>query len=180
MEPTVVSSPLGRAQWESEQAFPLGFLSLDSDNGGVLCQNNCGETGLRFGDPDLTSQQSKMDKVYQDAPVELDKLLYISDYPCGDLFFEECHSAVSDTSPHSERNKEPDDFMLSWLFSPNLTDVVGKNFAFEEASLGGNSTLNGQTEIITNSSTTVPSSQCKYNSESNPADLLIQAKTNFN
>uniref|UniRef100_A0A3Q2XGM1 RAB11 family interacting protein 3 (class II) n=1 Tax=Hippocampus comes TaxID=109280 RepID=A0A3Q2XGM1_HIPCM len=180
MEPTVVSSPLGRAQWESEQAFPLGFLSLDSDNGGVLCQNNCGETGLHFGDPDLTSQQSKMDKVYQDAPVELDKLLYISDYPCGDLFFEECHSTASETSPHSERNKEPDetsDFMLSWLFSPNLTDVVGKNFAFEEASLGGNSTLNGQTETITNSSTTVPSSQCKYSSESNPADSLISTDT---
>ncbi|XP_051927620.1 rab11 family-interacting protein 3 isoform X2 [Hippocampus zosterae] len=173
MEPTVVSSPLGRAQWESEQAFPLGFLSLDSDNGGLLCQNNCGETGLHFGDPDLTSQQSKMDQVYQDAPVELDKLLYISDYPCGDLFFEECHSTASDTSPHTERNKEPDDFMLSWLFSPNLTDVVGKNFVFEEASLGGNSTFNGQTEIITNSSTTVPSSQCTYNSESNPADSLI-------
>ncbi|XP_061611058.1 rab11 family-interacting protein 3 isoform X2 [Phyllopteryx taeniolatus] len=176
MEPTVVSSPLGHAQWESEQAFPLGFLTLDSDNGGVLCQNNSGQTGLHFGDPNLTSQRSEMDKGYQDAPVELDKLLYISDYPCGDLFFDERHSTASETSPQSERNKEPDetsDFMLSWLFSPNLTDVVGKNFAFDEASLGGNNALNGQSELIINSHATILSSQQKWNSESNPADSLI-------
>ncbi|XP_077406681.1 rab11 family-interacting protein 3 [Vanacampus margaritifer] len=168
MEPTVVSSPLGHAQWESEQAFPLGFLTLDSDNGGVLCQNNSGQTGLHFGDPSLTSQQNEMDKVYQDAPVELDKLLYISDYPCGDLFFDEHHCTASETSPHSERNKEPDetsDFMLSWLFSPNLTDVVGKSFAFEDD--------NGQTDVIINSSATVLSSQSKWNSELNPGDSLI-------
>ncbi|XP_061562001.1 rab11 family-interacting protein 3 isoform X3 [Phycodurus eques] len=176
MEPMVVSSPLGHAQWESEQAFPLGFLTLDSDNGGVLCQNNSGQTGLHFGDPNLTPQRSEMDKGYQDAPVELDKLLYISDYPCGDLFFDERHSTASETSPHSERNKEPDetsDFMLSWLFSPNLTDVVGKNFAFDEASLGGNNALNGQSELIVNSHATILSSQQKWNSESNPADSLI-------
>ncbi|KAM9773708.1 rab11 family-interacting protein 3 isoform 2-T3 [Syngnathus typhle] len=172
MEPTVVSSPLGHAQWESEQSFPLGFLTLDSDNGGVLCQNS-GQTGLHFGDPDLTSQKSEMNKVYQDTPVELDQLLYISDYPCGDLFFEDRHSTASETSPPSEANKEPDetsDFMLSWLFSPKLTDVVGKNFAFDEASLH---TLNGQTEIIINSSAPVLSSQSKWDSESNPGESLL-------
>ncbi|XP_061665444.1 rab11 family-interacting protein 3 isoform X2 [Syngnathoides biaculeatus] len=176
MEPTVVSSPVGHAQWESEQTFPLGFLTLDSNNGGVLCQNNNGQTGLRFGDPSLTSQRSEMDKGYQDAPVELDKLLYISDYPCGDLFFDERLSSAPETSPHLERNKEPDetsDFMLSWLFSPNLTDVVGKNFAFDETSLGGNNALNGQTEQITSSHATILSSQHVLNSESNPADSLI-------
>ncbi|XP_061119986.1 rab11 family-interacting protein 3 [Syngnathus typhle] len=172
MEPTVLSSPLGHAQWESEQSFPLGFLTLDSDNGGVLCQNS-GQTGLHFGDPDLTSQKSEMNKVYQDTPVELDQLLYISDYPCGDLFFEDRHSTASETSPPSEANKEPDetsDFMLSWLFSPKLTDVVGKNFAFDEASLH---TLNGQTEIIINSSAPVLSSQSKWDSESNPGESLL-------
>ncbi|XP_057682053.1 rab11 family-interacting protein 3 isoform X2 [Corythoichthys intestinalis] len=165
MEPTVVSSPLGHTQ-----TFPLGFLTLDSNNGGVLCQNNSGQTGLRFGDPTMTSQQSEMDEVYQEAPVELDKLLYISDYPCGDLFFEERQHTPSEMSPQSERNKEPDentDFMLSWLFSPNLTDVVGKNFAFDEAN------LNGQTELIINSSATVLCTQSKWNPESNPTDSLI-------
>ncbi|XP_077482800.1 rab11 family-interacting protein 3-like [Stigmatopora argus] len=163
MEATVVSSPLGHPQ-----TFPLGFLTLDSNNGGMLCPNNSGQTGLRFGDPSLTTAPSEMDQVYQDAPVELDKLLYLSDYPCGDLFFED---RQSETSSPSDRNVEPDDtadFTLSWLFSPNLTDVVGANFVFEEASLGSNNVLNGQTELTLDGGL-----QSKWNSESNPSDSLI-------
>ncbi|XP_054622924.1 rab11 family-interacting protein 3 isoform X2 [Dunckerocampus dactyliophorus] len=170
MEPTVVSSPLGHAQ----QAFPLGFLTLDSDNGGVLCPNNTGQTGLHFGDQKQTVQPSNMEKTSQPGkPVELDQLLYISDYSCGDLFFDGRRSPDSQVPPHrgetmsrSERNKEPDeasDFMLSWLFSPNLTDVVGKNFAFEEASLGGSDVLSEQTD----------SSQLKWNCAINPGESLI-------
>ncbi|XP_077594499.1 rab11 family-interacting protein 3-like [Stigmatopora nigra] len=156
MEATVVSSPLGHPQ-----TFPLGFLTLDSNKGGMLCPNNSSsQTGLRFGDSSLTTPQSEMD-----APVELDKLLYLSDYPCGDLFFEDRQCAASETSPSSDRNVEPDDFTLSWLFSPNLTDVVGANFVFEEAS---NNVLNGQSELMIDGGL-----QSKQNSESNLTDLLI-------
>ncbi|XP_061823605.1 rab11 family-interacting protein 3 isoform X2 [Nerophis lumbriciformis] len=175
MEPTVLSSPLGHAH----QAFPLGFLTLNSDNGAVLCPNNTGQTGLHFGDQNLTSQQGNTEKAYQqDAPVELDQLLYISDYPCGDMFFDGCRSPESQVPPHrgeTERNKEPDeasDFMLSWLFSPNFTD--GKKFAFEEASLGGSDALRGQTELIINSSVTV-CPQSKWNSDTNPGESLLSA-----
>nr|XP_057917811.1 rab11 family-interacting protein 3 isoform X2 [Doryrhamphus excisus] len=166
MEPTVVSSPLGHSQ----QAFPLGFLTLDSENGGVLCPNNTDQTGLHFGDQNLTAQPS--DK--QDKPVELNQLLYISDYPCGDLFFDGRHSPdlQGETLPHSERNKEPDEaneFTLSWLFSPNLTDVVGKNFALEEASLRGSDLLAEQTD----SSGTTVCSQLNWNCDTNPGESLI-------
>ncbi|XP_061911883.1 rab11 family-interacting protein 3 isoform X2 [Entelurus aequoreus] len=173
MEPTVLSSPLGHAH----QAFPLGFLALNSDNGAVLCPNNTGQTGLHFGDQNLTSQQGNTEKAYQqDTPVELDQLLYISDYPCGDLFFDGRLSPESQVPLHrgeTERNKEPDeasDFMLSWLFSPNFTD--GKKFAFEEASFGGSDALRGQTELIINSSATV-CPQSKWNSDTNPGESLL-------
>ncbi|XP_061765262.1 rab11 family-interacting protein 3 isoform X2 [Nerophis ophidion] len=173
MEPTVLSSPLGHAH----QAFPLGFLTLNSDNGTVLCPNNTGQTGLHFGDQNLTSQQGNTEKTYQqDKPVELDQLLYICDYPCGDLFFDGRRSPESQVPPHrgeTERNKEPDeasDFMLSWLFSPNFTD--GKKFAYEEASLGGSDALMGQTELIFNSSATV-CPQSKWISDTNPGESLL-------
>nr|XP_019938713.1 PREDICTED: rab11 family-interacting protein 3 isoform X1 [Paralichthys olivaceus] len=169
MEPTVLSGPLGHTPWESDQSFPLGFHTLDSDNGGVLCQNKSGRTGLDFrdSDQDHTSQQSGEAEVFQDEPqVELGQLINISDFSCGDLQFEADQSALSKASLHSsqledlsftEKTEGPDeinDYTLSWLFPPNLTDVVGKRSACEElnlteeAPLEGSNALSSQGELI--------------------------------
>ncbi|XP_019938713.2 rab11 family-interacting protein 3 isoform X2 [Paralichthys olivaceus] len=169
MEPTVLSGPLGHTPWESDQSFPLGFHTLDSDNGGVLCQNKSGRTGLDFrdSDQDHTSQQSGEAEVFQDEPqVELGQLINISDFSCGDLQFEADQSALSKASLHSsqledlsftEKTEGPDeinDYTLSWLFPPNLTDVVEKRSACEElnlteeAPLEGSNALSSQGELI--------------------------------
>lgn len=184
MEPTVLSGPLGHTQWESEQPFPLGFLTLDSDNGGVLCQNKSGQTGLDFrkGDQDQTSQHIEEGNVFQDKSVELDNLINICDYSCGDLLFEEAQSTNSQASLHSthieelsrtEKNEgldEISDFTLSWLFSPNLTDVVGKNFAFEELGLTQEASLEGSNALSEPSS---PAKISERNSEINPGDPFL-------
>ncbi|XP_071319797.1 rab11 family-interacting protein 3 isoform X2 [Trachinotus anak] len=200
MEPTVLSGPLGHTQWESDQPFPLGFHTLDSDNGGVLCQNKSGQTGLDFrdGDHDQTSQQSEEDKVFQDKPAELDNLINITDFSCGDLQFEADLSTTSKASLHSTRIEElsytektvgPDeisDYTLSWLFPPNLTDVVGKNFACEElnltqeAPLEGSNGLSSQAELISLSVPVSPSNISTRNTEANTRDpfLLVDLLSN--
>lgn len=200
MEPTVLSGPLGHTQWESEQPFPLGFLTLDSDNGGVLCQNKTGQTGLGFrnSDQEPTSQHTEEGSVFQDKSVELDNLINICDYSCGESLFEEDQSTNSQASLHSthieelsctEKNEgldEISDFTLSWLFSPNLTDVVGKNFACEElsltqeVSLEASNALSGKAELISLSEPSSPSKISERNSETNPGDpfLLVDLLSN--
>ncbi|XP_059180308.1 rab11 family-interacting protein 3 [Centropristis striata] len=175
MEPTVVSGPLGHTQWESEQPFPLGFHTLDSDNGGVLCQNNSGQTGLDFrkGDQDQTSQQNEEENIYPDKPLELDNFINIS---FSDLQFEEDQSNISQASLHSphieelsftEKTEGPDelsDYTLSWLFSPKLTDVIGKNSAHEELSLTQDSPLESLNAVSSHAellSLSVPASPSK-------------------
>uniref|UniRef100_A0A665V5I6 RAB11 family interacting protein 3 n=1 Tax=Echeneis naucrates TaxID=173247 RepID=A0A665V5I6_ECHNA len=146
MEPTVLSGPLGHTQWESDQPFPVGFHTLDSDN---LCQNKSGQTGLDFRDRDQneTSQASSEANVFQDKSGELGNLINISDFSCGDLHFEADRFSTSESSlqnthleelsykEKTEGTDEISDCTLSWLFSPNVTDTVGKNFAFEELNL---------------------------------------------
>nr|XP_046232713.1 rab11 family-interacting protein 3 [Scatophagus argus] len=149
MEPTVLSGPLGHTQWESEQPFPLGFHTLGSDNGGVLSPNESGQTGLDFrnSDRDQTSQQNEEENIFQDKPIELGDLINISDFSCGDLQFEADQSTISQASLRgthieessltetTERPDEISDCTLSWLFTPKLIDVVGKNSASDELSL---------------------------------------------
>ncbi|XP_023142833.2 rab11 family-interacting protein 3 isoform X1 [Amphiprion ocellaris] len=184
MEPTVLSGPLGHTQWESEQPFPLGFQTLDSDNGGVPCQSQSGQTGLDFRNQDKTSHQSEAGKV--DKPVELDKL--INQLSCGELQFEGDHSPVSQASLHieelsytekNERLDEISDCTLSWLFSPNFPDVIGKNSALKELNLTQDSPIedsdvhSGQAELINLS---VPSSPVKIsqrNSETKAGDPFL-------
>lgn len=176
MEPTVLSGPLGQTQWESEQPFPLGFHTPDSDNEGVLCPNKSGLAGLDFTDGDLksTSQQSEEENIFQDKQVELTNLINISNFSCGDLQFEGEQTIVSQTSLHSthieelsltEKTEESDeisDFTLSWLFSPKLADVVGKNSAFEDLNDPPESSdaPSSQAELI---SLSVPHSPLKTN-----------------
>ncbi|XP_034425989.1 rab11 family-interacting protein 3 isoform X2 [Hippoglossus hippoglossus] len=188
MEPTMLSGPLGHTQWETDQPFPLGFHTLDSDNGGMLCQNKSGQTGLDFrdSDQDHTSQQSGEAEVFQDEPgVELGNLINISDFSCGDLQFEADQSALSKASLHTsrlgdlsstEKTEAPDeinDFTLSWLFTPNLTDVVGKKSACEElnltqeAPLEGSNALSSQGELI---SLSVPDSPSNISIRTNTGD----------
>ncbi|XP_050922511.1 rab11 family-interacting protein 3 [Lates calcarifer] len=200
MEPTVLSGPLGHAQWDSDQPFPLGFHTLDSDNGGVLCQSKSGQTGLDFrdSDQDQTSQHSDRDKVFQNMPVVLDNLLNISDFSCGDLQFEADQSTISKASLHSthleelsctEKTEGPDeisDCTLSWLFPPNLTDVVGKNSTCEElnltqeAPLEGSDAVSSQAELISLSVPVSPSKISERNPETNIGDpfLLVDLLSN--
>lgn len=193
MEPTVLSGPLGHTQWEPDQPFPLGFHTLDSDNGGVLCQNKSDQTGLDFrdSDQDQASLQSEEDEVFQDKPVELDNLINISDFTCGDFQFEADQSINSKASLHSahleefsytEKTEGPDeisDCTLSWLFPPNLSDVVGKTFACEELNLTQEAPfedsdgLGSQAELISLSVPVSPSKVPIRNSEVNTRDPFI-------
>lgn len=187
MEPTVLSGPLGHTQWESEQPFPLGFHTLGADNGGVLCTNKTGQAGFqdfRNGDQDQTSQQNE-DIVFKDKPVELDSLINISDFSCGDLQFVGDQSTISQLSLHSthirelsltDKNEGPSeisDCTLSWSFSPKLADVVGKNSASEELTqmdpLESSNALSSQADLI---SLSVPVSPSKI-SETNTADPFV-------
>ncbi|XP_005939539.1 rab11 family-interacting protein 3 isoform X2 [Haplochromis burtoni] len=172
MEPTVVSGPLGHTQWEPEQPFPLGFETLDSDNAGVPCQNKSEQTGLDFrnGDQNNISQQTQKEKDL------VDNHLNVSNLSFGDLQFEGDHTTISQTFLHSTRIKdlsctektegldEISDCTLSWLFSPNFTDVIGKNSAQKELTLKRDSpledleVLSNQVALITLS---VPSSPVK-------------------
>ncbi|XP_039990887.1 rab11 family-interacting protein 3 isoform X2 [Xiphias gladius] len=200
MEPTVLSGPLGHTQWKSDQPFPLGFHTLDSDNEGVLCQNKSGQTGLDFrdGDQDQTCQQSEEEKVCQEKQVELDNLINISDFSCGELPVEADQSTISKASLHStnlqelsytEKTEGPDeisDCTLSWLFPPNLTDVVGENSACEELNLTQEAPLEGsnppssQAELISLSVPVSPSKISARNSETNTGDpfLLVDLLSN--
>lgn len=196
MEPTVLSGPLGHTQWESDQPFPLGFHTLDSDKGGVLCPNNSGQTGLDFrnGDQDQT-QRIEGGNMFPDASVDLDNLINISDFTCGALKFEGDQSTISETSLHISRIEELslkekteglDEISetLSWLFSPKLTEVVGKNSACEDLSLTqedspeSSKALSSPAELI---SLSVPVSPSRI-SETNTDDpfLLVDLLSNVN
>uniref|UniRef100_A0A3Q1FLD0 RAB11 family interacting protein 3 (class II) n=1 Tax=Acanthochromis polyacanthus TaxID=80966 RepID=A0A3Q1FLD0_9TELE len=184
MEPTILSGPLGHTQWESEQPFPLGFQTLDTDNGGVPCQSQSGQTGLDFRNQDQTSHLSEAGKV--DKPVELDKL--INQLSCGELQFEGDHSPVSQASLHIEDLSytekiegldEISDSTLSWLFSPNFPDVIGKNYASKELNLTQDSPLedsdvySGQAELINLSVPASPVKISQRNSETKTGDPFL-------
>ncbi|XP_077959912.1 rab11 family-interacting protein 3 isoform X2 [Gasterosteus aculeatus] len=150
MEASALSGPLGHSQWDSEHASPLGFHPPGSDNGEELCPDEGGQTGLDFRDDDDRAQafqQSEGGGIYQDRPVELDNLINMLNFSCGDVQFEgdqsenskaPLHDASLIESVSDERPELPDelnDYALSWLFSPKLTDVVGKVTAREDPSL---------------------------------------------
>ncbi|XP_069547606.1 rab11 family-interacting protein 3 isoform X1 [Brachyistius frenatus] len=190
MEPTVLSGPLGHTQWESEQPFPLGFQTLDSDNGVVLGQNKGGQAGLDFTNSNgyQTSPQSDEEKVFVDKPVELGNLINVSNFSCGDLQFEGDRSTISPASlcsstrigdlSYTEKTEgldEISDCTLSWLFSPNFADVIGKSSACKELTLTqdspfeGSDVVSSQAELINFS---VPSSPVKI-SETNAGDPFL-------
>ncbi|XP_019128317.2 rab11 family-interacting protein 3 isoform X2 [Larimichthys crocea] len=175
MEPTVLSGPLGHTQWESDQPFPLGFHTLDSDNGGVLCSNSSSssQAGLDFrnSDQEQTCQQSEEENIFKCKPVELDNLISM---------FESDQSAISHIEELSltEKREGPDeisDLPLSWLFSPKLAIVAGKTSTREELGLTpedpleSSNTLSSQAELI---SLSVPVSPSKI-SDTNTGDLFL-------
>ncbi|KAG7507899.1 rab11 family-interacting 3 isoform X2 [Solea senegalensis] len=188
MEPTVLSGPLGHTQWETEQTFPLGFHTLDSDNRGVLCQNKSGQTGLDFRDSDReqTSHQSEEAKVSQDNPVELGNFMNISDFSHGFFQFDADQPTLSKASLDSthleelsyiEKTAESDeisDCTLSWLFSPNLTPVVENNSDLTQDELfqGSNATT-GDGDLISLSEPASPSKVSVQNPETNTGDSLL-------
>ncbi|XP_014888116.1 rab11 family-interacting protein 3 isoform X3 [Poecilia latipinna] len=129
MEPTVVSGPLGHAQWEPEQPFPLGFQPVDPDSGGVLSPSSNGQTGLDFrkGDYDDATPQKSVEK-----PVALEDLITVSAFSCEDLQLEgKQASAYLQGLTLTESFEEISDSTLSWFFSPTLTDVMGKELTLK-------------------------------------------------
>ncbi|XP_078147064.1 uncharacterized protein LOC144543001 [Centroberyx gerrardi] len=180
MEPTVLSGPLGHSEWESEQPFPLGFHTLDSDKEGMLPQNKTGQTGLDFKnvDPDHTCQHSEEEEIFQDEPLNLDSLIEISGYSCGDDVSQlegdqstnsqgALQSTLLEELSYTEKTDglrdDIGDCALSWLFSPSLTDLVGENSACEELS---------PTQDAPPEDTSVPSSQGELISLSEPSSPL--------
>ncbi|KAM9717036.1 rab11 family-interacting protein 3 isoform 1-T1 [Menidia menidia] len=181
MEPTVLSAPLGLPQWESEQPFPLGFQTLDSDNGGVLIQNKTGQTGLDFrkADQNKTFQQTDGENGFLDQSVDLGNLINASSFSRGNLIFEEEHSTIAQVSSHgariqeiscTEQNEGLDEISectLSWLFSPTFADVLGKTAASKELTLTQDSlfeasgVLSEDTELVTLSVPPSPSKICE-------------------
>lgn len=176
MEPTVLSGPLGHTQWESDQPFPLGFHTLDSDNGGVLCSNSSSssQAGLDFrnSDQEQTCQQSEEENIFKCKPVELDNLISM---------FESDQSAISHIEELSltEKREGPDeisDLPLSWLFSPKLAIVAGKTSTREELSLTpedpleSSNTLSSQAELI---SLSVPVSPSKISDTNTGNPFLL-------
>lgn len=196
MEPTVLSGPLGHSQWESDQPFPVGFHTLNSDNGGVFGQNKSDQTGLDFrnGNQHQTSQLSENENDFQDKLVELDNLINISDLSCGDLNCERdsqasLHSFHIEELSYTEKTDERDengDCTLSWLFSSNLTDVVGENSAYKELSMTQEApveienTFSTDAELISFSVQDSPSKISEGNSEINTGDpfLLVEFLSN--
>ncbi|XP_027855614.1 rab11 family-interacting protein 3 isoform X3 [Xiphophorus couchianus] len=146
MEPTVVSGPLGHAQWEPEQPFPLGFQPVDPDCGGVPSPSSTGQTGLDFrkGDYDDATPQKSVEK-----PVALEDLITVSAFSCGDLQLEgKQASAYLQGLTLTESFEEISDSTLSWLFSPTLTDVMGKELTLKADSHDESNAVADQGDLI--------------------------------
>ncbi|XP_055006197.1 rab11 family-interacting protein 3 isoform X1 [Boleophthalmus pectinirostris] len=144
MEPALLSGPLGHTQWETEQPFPLGFHSLDSDNGSVLCQNKSGQTGLDISDQDHTFKSLGDEVLLQNNVPHLDSLINITELSGGNFKFERDSQSNSQALPqrteelscseNGEPSEEVSDSTLSWLFSPGLFEVSGKGTSFDQSS----------------------------------------------
>uniref|UniRef100_A0A8C6SZH9 RAB11 family interacting protein 3 (class II) n=1 Tax=Neogobius melanostomus TaxID=47308 RepID=A0A8C6SZH9_9GOBI len=139
MEPALLSGPLGHTQWETEQPFPLGFHSLDSDNGSVLCQNTSGQTGLGIGhrDQDKTFKSLGEEGLFQNNMPDLDSLINIAEFSYGELHYRRDKQTTSQDltqrkqelsrSENAESLDEICGSTLSWLFSPGLFEVSEKS-----------------------------------------------------
>ncbi|XP_047464469.1 rab11 family-interacting protein 3 [Mugil cephalus] len=190
MESTILSGPLGHTQWESEQPFPLGFQMLDSDNGGVPCQNKSGHTGLGSSDQDQTPQVRDEETLRVEETAQLDNLINISDFSCGDLQFEDnftnshfsSNGTLIEELCDKEKTEVPDeisDCALSWLFSPDFTEVTGKNSAYKELALTqdfpleGSNVLNSEAELINLSVPPSPGKISERNSETDAGDPFL-------
>ncbi|XP_028989879.1 rab11 family-interacting protein 3 [Betta splendens] len=171
MEATVLSGPLGHIQWESDQPFPVGFHTLDSDNGGVLCQNKGDQTGLDFRHQ---SQLNEDGNVFQDKLVELDNLINMSDLTRGDLRFKE-DSRASRRSVHIEGTGENVDSTLAWLFSSSVTDDSSHEepSPAQEASLETGNAHSAEAELIGLSEPVSTSNLSEGNSKINTEDPLL-------
>lgn len=139
MEPALLSGPLGHTQWETEQPFPLGFHSLDSDNGSVLCQNKSGQTGLGIGhrDQDQTFKSLSEEGLFQYNVPNLDSLINTAEFSYGELQYGRDQQTNSQDLSQSKEKMSPlenaeslDELCgstLSWLFSPSLFEVSEKS-----------------------------------------------------
>ncbi|XP_054913793.1 rab11 family-interacting protein 3 isoform X5 [Poeciliopsis prolifica] len=146
MEPTVVSGPVGHAQWEPEQPFPLGFQPVDPDCRAVLSPSSTGQTGLDFrkGDYNDAAPQKSVEK-----PVALEDLITVSAFSCEDLQLEDKQaSAYLQGLTLTESFEEISDSTLSWLFSPNLTDVMRKELTLKADSHEESNAVADQGDLI--------------------------------
>ncbi|XP_035988019.1 rab11 family-interacting protein 3 [Fundulus heteroclitus] len=114
MEPTVVSGPLGLAPWEPEQPFPLGFQTVGPDGGGALGPNKAGHASLDFrkGEQEQPAEPpGALGGLLAGQPAISQANAYLQG-----LTFKDTFDGLDELS----------DSALSWLFSPALTEAMGK------------------------------------------------------
>uniref|UniRef100_A0A147A9Z7 Rab11 family-interacting protein 3 n=1 Tax=Fundulus heteroclitus TaxID=8078 RepID=A0A147A9Z7_FUNHE len=114
MEPTVVSGPLGLAPWEPEQPFPLGFQTVGPDSGGALGPNKAGHASLDFrkGEQEQPAEPpGALGGLLAGQPAISQANAYLQG-----LTFKDTFDGLDELS----------DSALSWLFSPALTEAMGK------------------------------------------------------
>ncbi|XP_021431627.2 rab11 family-interacting protein 3 isoform X2 [Oncorhynchus mykiss] len=91
MEHTLMSSPLGYSEWDSERIPSHGFLLMDSDKGTMLPQRESDQTGLDF---QKVNQSLSLEELFQENALNIDSLFRTSSYSGGDqiLPWEGCQS----------------------------------------------------------------------------------------
>uniref|UniRef100_A0A8C7DKZ4 RAB11 family interacting protein 3 (class II) n=1 Tax=Oncorhynchus kisutch TaxID=8019 RepID=A0A8C7DKZ4_ONCKI len=100
MEHTLMSSPLGYSEWDSERIPSHGFLLMDSDKGAMLPQRESDQTGLDFQKVNQGVSLS-LEELFQENALNLDSLFRTSTYSGGDqiLPWEGCQSNHSQDVP---------------------------------------------------------------------------------
>ncbi|XP_029540343.2 rab11 family-interacting protein 3-like [Oncorhynchus nerka] len=100
MEHTLMSSPLGYSEWDSECIPSHGFLLVDSDKGAMLPQRESDQTGLDFQKVNQGVSLS-LEELFQENALNLDSLFRTSTYSGGDqiLPWEGCQSNHSQDVP---------------------------------------------------------------------------------
>ncbi|XP_045558503.1 rab11 family-interacting protein 3 isoform X2 [Salmo salar] len=145
MEQTLMSSPLGRSEWDPEGTSSHGFILLDSDKGAIMPQRKGGQTALDFQKVDQDVSLC-LEELFQENALNLDSLFRTSSYSGGDKILpwegdQSNHSQdvpldkPSELSPLKDKIEEHNnvsDSPLPWLLFSKTTDLLRDNSVCEE------------------------------------------------
>ncbi|XP_029565744.1 rab11 family-interacting protein 3 isoform X2 [Salmo trutta] len=143
MEQTLMSSPLGRSEWDPEGTSSHGFILLDSDKGAIMPQRKGGQTALDFQKVDQDVSLC-LEELFQENALNLDSLFRTSSYSGGDkiLPWEGDQSnrsqdvpldKPSELSPLKDKIEEHNNVSDSpWLLFSKTTDLLRDNSVCEE------------------------------------------------